>query len=199
MLAADQVDRVLVVTAESELAVIARRGGAAVIVDRPMLARGLLNRAIDSGRRWAKVETPRAPVVVVPGDLAAMTTGVLDDTLTLLAADERSFVPDSSVAGTTLLAAARPELLVPAYGPRSATLHSADGWRPTPQVDPRCRRDIDTAADLAEARRLGVGPRTTAVLPQMASAVREGQGRLCEPPADYVATVVATSAAYSSA
>jgi 2-phospho-L-lactate guanylyltransferase len=178
VLSVGSVDRVVVVTAETELGVIARRRGAAVIVDRPMLARGQLNRAVDLGRRWAQVEVPAAAVVVVPGDLAALTADVLDETLRQLAADERSFVPDSSGMGTTLLAASRPELLVSAYGPRSALHHSAAGWCPTPHVDARCRRDIDTAADLAEARHLGVGRHTTAALGQMASAIRAGRGRV---------------------
>lgn len=178
VLAAEQVDRVVVVTAENELGAIARNAGAIVVVDRPMLARGLLNRAIDSARQWAKVNTPSAPLVVVPGDLAALTASVLDETLTLLAAHERSFVPDAFGMGTTLLAASRPELLVPAYGPRSSLHHSDAGYRAMPHVDHRARRDVDTAADLAEARRLGVGPHTTAALVTMASAIREGRDRL---------------------
>jgi 2-phospho-L-lactate guanylyltransferase len=172
VLGAASVDRVVVVTAETELAAIARRRGAVVVTDRPMLARGLLNRAVESGRQWAKVHTPTAPVVVVPGDLAALTAGVLDTTLALLATEERAFVPDASGIGTTLLAVARPELLVPSYGERSALHHSDAGYRPVPHVDKRCRRDVDTAADLAQARALGVGPHTAEALQQTARAPR---------------------------
>ncbi|MRJ75032.1 2-phospho-L-lactate guanylyltransferase [Aeromicrobium sp. SMF47] len=175
VLAAEHVDRVVVVTAETQLGTIARRAGAHVIVDRPMLARGLLNRAIDAGRQWAQVHAPAAPFVVVPGDLPALTAQLLDDALELLAAHERSFVPDASGMGTTLLAVARPALMTPSYGHRSALLHSDAGFRPTPDVDPRCRRDVDTAADLAQARHLGVGPHTTAALAQMTRVTSDGR------------------------
>jgi len=178
LLEAEGVDRVVVVTAETELGAIARDAGATVVVDRPMLARGLLNRAVQSGRQWATIHAPDAPFVVVPGDLAALTTEVLDVTLDLLATAERAFVPDASGAGTTLLAAARPGLVAPAYGPHSAVRHTDTGCRPMPHVDHRARRDVDTATDLAEARRLGVGPHTTAALDQMAAAIREGRDRM---------------------
>lgn len=178
VLAARSVDRVVVVTAENELGAIARNAGATVVVDRPMLARGLLNPAIDSARQWAQVNAADAPLVVVPGDLAALTAPVLDETLAELGGQERSFVPDASGRGTTLLAASRPELVVPAYGPRSAMHHSDAGYRAMPHLDHRVRRDVDTAADLAEARRLGVGPHTTAALDEMASAIREGRDRM---------------------
>jgi 2-phospho-L-lactate guanylyltransferase len=178
VLAAGSVDRVVVVTAETELGSIARRAGAAVLTDRPMLARGLLNRAVDNGRQWAKVNASDAPIVVVPGDLAALNAEVLDATLALLAEQERAFVPDASGMGTTLLAAARPELLIPAYGERSAVHHSDAGYRAVSLVDKRSRRDVDTAADLAEARALGVGPHTIAALQQMTSAIRAGRDRM---------------------
>lgn len=178
VLAAESVERVVVVTAEAELGATARRQGAAVITDRPMLARGLLNRAIDAGRQWAKVNAADAPIVVVPGDLVALSAEILDATLAVLAADERAFVPDASGMGTTLLAAARPELLIPSYGERSAVHHSDAGYRAVPHVDKRCRRDVDTATDLAQARELGVGPHTIAALQQMTSAIREGRDRM---------------------
>nr|MCW2728453.1 hypothetical protein [Aeromicrobium sp.] len=95
LLAAKNVERVVVVTAEIELGGLARAAGAAVVEDRPMLARGLLNHAVDAGRRWAQVNAPAAPVVVVPGDLPALTADLLDETVEVLAGEERSFVPDA--------------------------------------------------------------------------------------------------------
>nr|MCW2728108.1 hypothetical protein [Aeromicrobium sp.] len=124
-----------------------------------------------------QVNAPAAPVVVVPGDLPALTADLLDETVEVLAGEERSFVPDASGMGTTLLAAARPALVASAYGDRSALLHSDAGYRPMPHVDVRCRRDVDTAADLAQARHLGVGPHTTAALDQMTSAIGEDRRR----------------------
>ncbi len=171
------VERIVVVTAEAELGLRARRAGAKVVVDRPLLARGLLNHAIDSGRRHALVEASDAPIAVLPADLPSLTVETLGSALELLAGEERSFVPDASGVGTTLLAAARPALLTPHYGPQSARCHERAGHVPVDAVDRRCRRDVDTAADLAEARYLGVGPHTTAALEQMTVTIREGRGR----------------------
>lgn len=161
---AHSVDRVIVVTAEAELGAIARRAGAAVVADRPLLAGGMLNRAVDAGRRRSQIMSPDAPTVVVPSDLAALTVDVLDDALRVLSSADRSFVPDTSGAGTTLLATTCPALLVSAYGPQSARRHASAGYRPVVDVDIRCRRDVDTAIDLAEARRLGTGHHTAAAL-----------------------------------
>jgi 2-phospho-L-lactate guanylyltransferase len=161
---APAVAQVIVVTADAELEAIARRVGATVLIDRPMRDRGMLNRAVDEGRRWALVVSPNAPTVVVPGDLAALTGPAFDDALRRLGTADRSFVPDSSGTGTTLLSADRPDRLISAYGRQSAQRHSAAGFRPTADVDDRCRRDVDTAIDLEEARRLGAGPHTAAAL-----------------------------------
>lgn len=160
LLSSESVAKVIVVSAEVELGAIARRAGATVLVDRPLLSPGMLNRAVDAGRRYAYVGRDQKPIVVVPGDLPAMTVSVLDHALQRLGSHDRAYVPDSLGTGTTLLAAARPSLLVPSYGPWSARSHSTGGYATVIDVDPRCRRDVDTATDLAAARHLGAGPRT---------------------------------------
>jgi 2-phospho-L-lactate guanylyltransferase len=70
------------------------------------------------------------------------------------------FVPDAQGTGTVLLAARHAAALRPAFGPGSAAAHEALGALRLEPALPRLRRDVDTAADLAEALELGCGRRT---------------------------------------
>jgi 2-phospho-L-lactate guanylyltransferase len=72
----------------------------------------------------------------------------------------RGFVPDAGGTGTTLLAAPPGVPLAPRFGPGSAARHAASGARRLDGDWPSLRRDVDTAADLASAERLGLGPYT---------------------------------------
>lgn len=159
-----RVDQLIIVTAEPELRSIARKLGAVVLADRPMLSHDMLNVAIDTGRRWAMARRADDAVVVVPADLAAVTAGVLDGAIDELSRHDVAFVPDMSGRGTTLTWAREPARLRPFYGRGSAARHAEDGAHEVLDVDVRVRRDIDHAVDLMEARRLGVGPHTTAAL-----------------------------------
>lgn len=164
------VARIVVVTAEESLALHARSMGATVLRDRPLMAPGMLNCAIDQGRRRAAHDARAHPVVVVPSDLPAMTPAVLAQTLHELASHDKGHVPDASGVGTTLLAAARPSLLVPLYGTNSCRRHDADGSFMVPHVDPRVRRDVDLQSDLAEATRLGLARHTADCVESIGSA-----------------------------
>lgn len=75
-----------------------------------------------------------------------------------------AFVPDTEATGTVLLAGASASHLTPAFGPGSARAHQRLGARRLDLPLDRLRRDVDTAASLAEAVRLGVGPRTRDLL-----------------------------------
>ena len=80
---------------------------------------------------------------------------------------ELAFCSDAHGIGTTMLTAAEPRALSPAYGGYSAEAHRALGALGAVQldgVDQRARRDVDAIADLAEAHALGFGHHTTAVL-----------------------------------
>ncbi|WP_456696827.1 2-phospho-L-lactate guanylyltransferase [Aeromicrobium sp. P5_D10] len=159
-----RVGQLVIVTAEPELGAIARRLGAVLLTDRPMLSRDMLNVALDSGRRWAMSRRPEAPVIVVPGDLAALTAETLDDAIDKLSRHDVAFVPDMTGRGTTLAWAHEPSRLRPFYGRDSAARHAEDGAREVCEVDPRVRQDVDTSVDLREVRRLGLGPHTSAAL-----------------------------------
>ncbi|MEV0212357.1 NTP transferase domain-containing protein [Micromonospora sp. NPDC050695] len=76
----------------------------------------------------------------------------------------RRFVPDAPGGGTVLLTAAPGVALDPRFGVGSAAAHAASGALPLTGDWPSLRRDVDTAADLSAAARLGLGPRTAALL-----------------------------------
>jgi len=150
--ASDRIGRVVVVSAEPELA------AGRLVIDDP----GRLNEAVVAARDRLAAEDFPGPVVVVPADLPSLTTETLDAALGLLEAHDQAFVPDADGAGTTLLAAQRTADLEPRYGSDSARVHGVRAVAVT-DVDPRVRRDVDSASDLAAAIALGVGPHSNAV------------------------------------
>lgn len=165
--ASSLVGRIVFVTAERELGAVAVRIGAVLLSDRPMLSAGGLNAAVDSGRRWAMARHPTRPVIAVPGDLPALTTATFDHALDRLGRHDRAFVPDAAGRGTTLIWARSPCALHTSYGSRSAVDHSDAGFQAVPDVDPRARWDVDTRTDLVEARLLGVGVHTSAIVKEL--------------------------------
>lgn len=107
------------------------------------------------------------PVALLLGDLPALRPGELDAALGAAADHERAMVPDAEGTGTTLLTAARADLVRPAFGPGSRAAHERAGHRVL-EAGPGLRRDVDTTDDLAAAVRLGVGPATAAALAALA-------------------------------
>jgi 2-phospho-L-lactate guanylyltransferase len=130
---------------------------------------GLLS-AVRDGTAAAGGLRPRDPAAVLLGDLPALTPASLGVALraaeTALRADgaQSVFVPDAPGTGTVLLAARRPSALDPAFGGGSAAEHEARGAVRLDLDLPDLRRDVDTADDLESAARIGLGPRTAAVL-----------------------------------
>jgi 2-phospho-L-lactate guanylyltransferase len=101
------------------------------------------------------------PVAALTGDLPALRPAELTAGLSEAgAAGGRAFVPDASGAGTTLLTAPSGAALRPRFGPGSAAAHASSGATPLLGPWPSLRRDVDTAADLAAAAVLGLGPHT---------------------------------------
>lgn len=145
--------------------------GATVVPDEPDAG---LNPALEHGAEVAVALHPTAGVAVVSSDLPALRPAELSAALSTADAHVRAFVSDDAGTGTTLLAVRAPAAagarvaLGAAYGTGSAARHrdsgAADISRP---VWAGLRRDVDTLADLAHARSLGVGPRTLAVLPRV--------------------------------
>jgi 2-phospho-L-lactate guanylyltransferase len=101
---------------------------------------------------------------VLTADLPALRPAELEAALRVAASvPGRAFVPDAPGTGTTLLAAPPGVSLDPRFGPESAARHLASRARRLEGDWPSLRRDVDTAADLAEAERLGLGPHTAAL------------------------------------
>lgn len=129
-----------------------------------------LNAAVREAAAHAAATWPADGVAVLLGDLPALRPEDLDTALVAAAAHPRAYVADVEGTGTTLLTARPGVVLAPAFGPGSAERHGAGAVRL--DAAPGLRRDVDTAAELREARELGVGPATAAVLAGTASTLR---------------------------
>lgn len=135
-----------------------------VIAEQPGRKDNSLNEALWQGAAWSRRSRPGHPVVVIPADLAAITTRALDETLAIASAVEAAHVVDVEGTGTTLLTALDARDLRSHYGTDSALRHRLAGFSALEQVDARLRRDVDTLADLQSAMTLGIGPTTREVM-----------------------------------
>jgi 2-phospho-L-lactate guanylyltransferase len=160
VLATPRVARVIVVTDDPVAAAALESIGASCVPDAPGAG---LNPALRHGARYPSAGL--LGVASLGADLPALRPSELDAALAAverLAA--RAFVADATGTGTTLLAAPTGWALRPAYGPGSAGAHAIGGAVALPDPWPSLRQDVDTAADLAAARLLGLGPRTAALV-----------------------------------
>lgn len=153
-LACPAVATVVVVSSDETVAAAARDLGAKALPDRPD---GGLNAALIHGASAAGA----GPLAALAGDLPALRAADLAAVLTTVTA--RGYVRDAVGTGTTLLATAAGTPLDPRFGVDSARAHAASGAVELPAPD-SVRCDVDTAADLATAARLGLGVRTRALL-----------------------------------
>ncbi|MEH0939236.1 2-phospho-L-lactate guanylyltransferase, partial [Micromonospora sp. CPCC 205543] len=121
-----------------------------------------LNAALRHGAAAAAAD---AWVAALTADLPALRPAELAAALTAAATPPavRRFVADAPGTGTVLLTAPPGVALAPRFGVDSARAHAASGALPLTGPWPSLRRDVDTAADLAAARRLGLGPGTAAL------------------------------------
>lgn len=117
----------------------------------------LADAANDAARAW-----PLDGVVALVGDLPALRPDDLAAVLVEAAHHRRAYVADAAGTGTTLLAAVPGTELAPAFGAESAARHAERAV--ALEAAPGLRHDVDTAADLRSALRLGVGVATAAVL-----------------------------------
>ena len=104
------------------------------------------------------------PAAVLLGDVPALRAADLRTALATADGYAGWFVPDAEGTGTVLLGAREPTSLRPRFGSGSAGRHEADGLVRLDLALDRLRRDVDDAASLGEALRLGVGPSTAALL-----------------------------------
>ena len=146
---------VLVVTSDPDAATALAACGARVVPDEPDAG---LDAALLHG---VALLAPGLGAAALAADLPALLPADLRAALHQVAAG-RGVAADATGTGTTLLAAVAGTPLRPAYGPGSLARHLRDGARAL-DAAPGLRQDVDTPADLAQALRLGVGPRTAAV------------------------------------
>ncbi|TDD65959.1 2-phospho-L-lactate guanylyltransferase [Jiangella aurantiaca] len=159
------VTRVIVVTDDAAAADEARSLGAEVVADAPDAG---LNAALRHGAEAARSVAGDAAVASLSADLPALRPAELERVLAAAAQHPLSFVADAAGIGTTLYAAGPGVPFEPAFGGRSRAAHRLAG---AVELElggiPSVRRDVDTAVDLWDARRLGVGPRTAALLAEL--------------------------------
>lgn len=158
------VGEVVVATADPVIARHAGELGCTVVDDSG-------HPGINAAASWAgSHRTGTGPVAVIVSDLPCLTAEALEAVLEAAAGLPASFLPDADGSGTTMWLATDGSAIAPRFGPGSAAAHAAAGARdltafvgdPDP-VRP-ARRDVDTEADLLDARRIGVGPSTTTAL-----------------------------------
>ncbi|SCG57558.1 2-phospho-L-lactate guanylyltransferase [Micromonospora halophytica] len=154
------VAEVLVVTDDPAVAATAGAAGARAVPDRPDagLNAAFRHGAEVAGRGWVAGLTADLPALR-PAELAAALLAAATDTPGV-----RRFVADAPGSGTVLLAAPPGVALEPRFGIGSAAAHAAGGALPLHGDWPTLRRDVDTAADLTTAARLGLGPHSAALL-----------------------------------
>lgn len=134
--------------------------GARIVSDEP---RGGLNAALTHGVTAVRAARPGSPVAALNADLPALRPLELSRALDAAAEFPRAFLADAAAIGTTLLAAAAAQELLPAFGPDSRARHRASGAVELTLGDvDSVRQDVDTGDDLRAALALGVG-RFTAV------------------------------------
>lgn len=156
-LACELVDRVVVVTADQSAARDVSRLGARVVPDEAVG----INDAINSGAQAAA----DGPVGALCGDLPALRADELTRVLQSAQRHARAVLGDRQAYGTTLLTALDPQDLRPAFGDGSLQRHvdaGATELLSTEAASVRC--DVDTRADLAAARLLGLGSFTERLL-----------------------------------
>jgi 2-phospho-L-lactate/phosphoenolpyruvate guanylyltransferase len=170
-LACPSVRSVVVVSDDEEARAEAALLGADVIDDAPDSG---LNAALRHGARHVRSVHPHAPVAALSADLPALRPGELRRVLDTAAAYPNSFLTDSAGIGTTLYASSSGAPFEPRFGGRSRASHRAAG---AIEMDLRdvasVRRDIDTAVDLWDGMRIGLGPRTESVILQLDAAQRQ--------------------------
>ena len=150
---------VVCVTSDPRLVRALAAEGVRTVEDVP--ASGL-NAALRHGDEQLRREGA-ARTGALQADLPALDPAELAAALAAAGGD-RAFCPDRQGTGTTLLLGEPGRPLDPRFGPGSAEAHADSGAKELDGAWSTLRCDVDTAADLALAGDLGLGPRTRALL-----------------------------------
>ncbi|MGH8826591.1 MAG: 2-phospho-L-lactate guanylyltransferase [Jiangellaceae bacterium] len=160
---------VVVVTDDDAMAAEAAALGARIVPDAPDAG---LNAALRHGADVVRGDDRRAAVASLSADLPALRPLELMSVLTAAGGHLVAFVADTAGIGTTMYASTPGAPFEPRFGGRSRAAHRAAGAVELnlPGIA-SVRRDIDTAVDLWDAIRLGVGPRTAKLVAQLDAPV----------------------------
>ena len=155
------VDSVIVVTDDGVAATALSGLGALVLPDEPGDG---LNPALAFGAAYAGERWPGRGRAGMAADLPALDAAELGRALAQAAGARQAFVADAAGTGTTMYTAGPGAAFRPRFGPGSRAAHLAAGAveLALPGLD-GLRRDVDTVADLRDAARIGLGPRTAAL------------------------------------
>jgi 2-phospho-L-lactate/phosphoenolpyruvate guanylyltransferase len=155
---------ITVITPDEAAAAAATELGAEVLADpTPEGHSDPLNNAIAAAERT--IAESLSNIVVLQGDLPALQTQELSEAIAAARHHRRSFVADRLGTGTSALFAFG-AALDPQFGPDSSARHRRSGAIELTGAWPGLRCDVDTPADLAVARRLGVGAATARAVAQ---------------------------------
>jgi 2-phospho-L-lactate guanylyltransferase len=160
------VDSVVVVTDDAAAAALLSGLGALVVPDEPGDG---LNPALTFGAARADEFWPGRGRAGLAADLPALAPAELGRALTEAAGVPQAFVADAAGTGTTLYTARPGTAFWPRFGTGSRAAHLSGGVAELqlPGLD-GLRRDVDTVADLRDAARIGLGPRTAAAAGSLA-------------------------------
>ncbi|UQX11857.1 2-phospho-L-lactate guanylyltransferase [Candidatus Mycobacterium methanotrophicum] len=149
---------ITVITPDDAAAAAATQLGAKVLLDpTPEGHPDPLNNAIAAAE--PVIAESVSNIGVLQGDLPALQTQELAEAIAAARHHQRSFVADRLGTGTAALFGFG-AALGPRFGPDSCAQHRRSGAVELTGAWPGLRCDIDTPADLAVARRLGIGPAT---------------------------------------
>ena len=160
------VDLLVVVSSEPELEFRLRQVGLPVQV-HPDTGQDGINPAVEAGAAALRAAGCQLVLASV-ADLPALRTESVRRVLAASRRHSRSFVPDASGMGTTMLISHSTSLQA-AFQGSSAAAHRRSGAVPLDETElggpvPDARCDVDTLADLTAAAELGLGPATTALV-----------------------------------
>ena len=160
------VDLLVVVSSEPELEFRLRQAGLPVRV-HPDTGPDGINPALEAGAA-ALTAAGCQRVLACVADLPALQTESVRRVLAASRRHSRSFVPDASGVGTTMLIS-HGTSLQPAFQGSSAAAHRRSGAVPLDDAElggpvPDARCDVDTLVDLMAAMELGLGPATAALV-----------------------------------
>jgi 2-phospho-L-lactate/phosphoenolpyruvate guanylyltransferase len=158
------VSRVYLISTDPQLGMSAAGLGVDTLLDPapdPLPGPRGFNDMLRAAAQEVVAEADQA-LMVVPGDLPALTPHALAEALGRWLPHRPAFVPDRAGTGSTLYVALANEF-DPRYGPGSRAAHLASGAQELAAAD--ClRQDVDHPGDLEAAFALGVGPHTAAAL-----------------------------------